>query len=338
MSTFDLTPRKQTAGHRRTTIYVSWSFPAEVGVPLHVLDNRFSAMWEVRRVGWPSFEWAADPNDHLQGIDGTLELFFRDWEKFQELTQEVTGYRVPLIQRVDSRGRKHLLDEQILNDADTVLVFSLDHQRTDQSATQEEIDAVRNFLKREGTCLVLGPHHDVGNTDDLKVRDMEYYHHGDQLVPRQQRFGTFGRSLLKALNIPVENRYGLNPARAEGTKGPAPLSIARDLDTLGLLEGVSTFTLHPHLPHYAHLDEPSPTEVRILAKQPINPKAPPHPFTDAGNREINVLLWVPPGNGRAGDILIIDSTQFTGSLFGSSESLERFWRNLATIRNLATAR
>lgn len=327
MSGIEQPARKYSAGHRRFTIYVSWSYPAESGAPLHVLDNRFSAMWEVRRVGWPNFEWAADPQAYMQGIDGTLELFFRDWELFQKLVGEVTENPVPLIQRVDHSGYKHPLDERILGDADTLLVFSLDHQCTGQHATQEEVEAVRHFLEREGTCLILGPHHDVGNTNDLQEREMEYRHHGDPLVPRQQRFGSFGLSLLRGLGIPVENRYGLSPARVNGTPEPAPLSIARDLDTRRLLEGVTTFVPHPHLPHYELLDGAS--DVRVLAKQPINPQAPPHPFTAAGNREFNALLWLPPGGGRAGDVLIVDSTQFTGSLFGSSESLQRFWRNLA---------
>ena len=32
---------------------------------------------------------------------------------------------------------------------------------------------------------------------------MEYKHHGDELVPRQQRFGQYTRSLMKALDVPV---------------------------------------------------------------------------------------------------------------------------------------
>lgn len=327
MSAIDRPKRKYDAGHRRFTIYVSWSYPAESETPLHVLDNRFSAMWEVRRVGWPNYEWAADPQTYMQGIAGTLELFFRDWELFQKIVGEITGNSVPIVQRVDQAGYKHPLDEQILGDVDTLLVFSLDHQRTQQHAMQEEIEAIRRFLEREETCLILGPHHDVGNTDDLQVREAEYRHHGDALVPRQQRFGSFGLSLLQGLGIPVVNRYGLSPARVDGTREPAPLSIARDLDTRGLLEGVTTFVLHPHLPHYELLEGAS--DVRVLAKQRINPLAPPHPFTAAGNREFNSLLWLPPREGRAGDVLIVDSTQFTGSLFGSSESLQRFWRNLA---------
>lgn len=320
--------------NRRISIYVSWSYPAECAAPLHELDNRFSAMWEVRRVYWPRYEWAADPKTYLQGIDGTLQLFFRDWEPFQELAGEVTGNPVQLFQRVNDRGHTIPLNEQILDAADTVLVFSLDHQATQQEATQEEIDAVRHFLAREGTCLVIGPHHDIGKSDDFQSREMEYKHHGDALVPRQQRFGTYGLSLIRALGIPVENRYGLNPARVDGTSDPAPLTIARDLDQLGLLEGVSTLTLHPHLPHYFVLDEGAGT-VRVLARHPVNPHAPPHP---SETREINVVLWVPPAGERAGDVLIIDSTQFTASIFGSSDSIRRFWRNIATMRSVAVAR
>jgi hypothetical protein len=37
---------------------------------------------------------------------------------------------------------------------------------------------------------------------------MEYLHHGDPLVPRQQRFGLYTRSLVKGLGVPVENRWG----------------------------------------------------------------------------------------------------------------------------------
>ena len=84
---------------------------------------------------------------------------------------------------------------------------------------------MREFLAREGTCLVLGPHHDVGRSPDRKERDMEYHHHGDALVPRQQRFGGYTRALMKGLGIPVENRWGLRPAVVAG-RTIAPLTIA----------------------------------------------------------------------------------------------------------------
>jgi hypothetical protein len=67
--------------------------------------------------------------------------------------------------------------------------------------------------------------------------------------------------------------------------------------------------------------------VQVLARQPID-MARPHPFTEAGNREFNMFVWVPPTGARAGDILIADSTIFS-TLFGGDESLERFWKNIA---------
>ena len=79
---------------------------------------------------------------------------------------------------------------------------------------------------------------------------MEYQHHGDPLVPRQQRFGQYTRSLMKALDVPVHNKWGLRPAVVEGTNEIAPLTGFRDLDSAGLLDNVTTFNFHPHLPHY----------------------------------------------------------------------------------------
>ena len=40
---------------------------------------------------------------------------------------------------------------------------------------------------------------------------------------------------------------------------------------------------------------------------------------------------MPPGGGRAGDVLVVDSTVFS-TLFGADESLERFWKNIATAQ------
>ena len=67
--------------------------------------------------------------------------------------------------------------------------------------------------------------------------------------------------------------------------------------------------------------------IHLLAQQPIDIS--PHPFTEAGHREFNMFLWMPPKGDRAGDILFADSTIFT-TLFGGDDSLERFWKNIAT--------
>jgi hypothetical protein len=323
-------PRKYTAGKRRMSIYVTWSYPAEAGRDVTVMDNRFSTMTEVRRVAWPDWEAApyGDPRQFLQGIAGSLELFFRGWVPFQELIREVTGHPVPIFQRIDQAGYKLPLDERVLGDTDTLLLFGLDHMATEQEPAPEEIEAVKQFLEREGACLIIGPHHDVGATDDLEQRAVEHAHHGDALVPRQQRFASYLRALTRGLGLPVENRYGLRPALVPGSRQIAPLVIDGDLDARGFLNGVTRFNFHMHLPHYAVTGERR--DVRVLARQPIDLTR-PHPFTAAGNREFNMFLWSPPGGERAGDVLFADSTIFS-TIFGVDSSLERFWRNLATAK------
>ena len=326
-------PRKYSKDRRRVSVYIAWSYPAEANRDPTQLDNRFSTMTEVRRALWPAYEtpqWA-DPRRFQQGIAGSLELFFWAWVNFQRLVGEVSGHVVPVFQRVDQAGFSLPLDERVLADADTLLVFGLDHLVTEQTAAPEEIEKVRAFLEREGTCLVVGPHHDVGRSSDMEERAMEHHHHGDPLVPRQQRFGAYTRSLMDGLGLPVENRWGLRPAvRARGAQaGPpaiAPLTVMTDLDTRGWLRGVTNLNFHMHLPHYAVTTD-DPRAVRVLAKQPID-LAKPHPFTNAGNKEFNALVWVPPAGKRAGDVLVVDSTVFS-TLFGSDESLVHFWKNIA---------
>lgn len=323
-------PRQYRAGQRRFSIYWSWSYPWEANRNPQDLDNRFSTMGEVRRVGWPNFEgleWSK--TNFLQGIDGTLELFHRSTLLFQRIVGEVTGAPVAVYQRVDQAGFRLPIDERILADTDTLMVFGLDHLASEQQADQAEVDAIKRWLKREGTCLLLAPHHDVGATSDLAQRQVEYQHHGDELVPRQQRFSSCTRSLMRSLDIPVMNQYGLRPAVVPGTKEIAPLSVDRDLDELGLLKGVTTFNFHLHLPHYA-LTADRGRSVRVLARQPIDLSR-PHPFSAEGNREFTTCVWMPPEGDRAGDIVLVDSTNFT-TLFGGTDSLQYFWRNLARLR------
>jgi len=325
-----LSPRKYLKGKRRFSVYWTWSYPWEANRDVTELDNRFSTMTEVRRVGWPAFESIEfSEKMFLQGIAGTLELFHLSIVRFQQVVENVTGHPVPDYQRIDQAGQRLPIDERILADTDTLMVFGLDHLITEQEASPEEIEALRKFLKREGTCLVLSPHHDVGFSEDLNQRQMEYKHHGDPLVPRQQRFGKYTRSLMKGLGVPVENRFGLRPATIKGTNNQlVPLVKHMDFDNHGLLEGVNTFNFHMHLPHYAVTTDDSKL-IRVLAQQPID-MSHPHPFIEAGNREFNMFLWMPPAGERAGDILLADSTIFT-TLFGGDESLERFWKNLAML-------
>src|SRR5437762_13243793 len=232
-------PRKYTPGKRRLSIYWSWSYPWESQRDPAAMENRFSTMTEVRNVLWPDYEtpeWSAA--QFLQGRAGTLELFHRSALSFQEIAGEVTGHPVAVYQRIDQAGYTLPIDERILADTDTLLVFGLDHLPSEQGASPEEIAAIKSWLQREGTCLLVAPHHDVGFTDDLEQRQMEYLHHGDALVPRQQRFTTYTRDLMAALGVPVRNVWGLHPARKDGDI--APLTKFPEADGLGLLDGVPT--------------------------------------------------------------------------------------------------
>lgn len=316
-------------GRRRISIYWTWSYPWEAQRNPAAMENRFSTMTEVRNVLWPAYETPEyDEASFLQGIAGTLELFHRSTLAFQDLAGEVTGHPVAVFQRIDQAGYRLPIDERILDDCDTLMVFGLDHILSEQEADPAEIEAIRRWLQREGTCLLLAPHHDVGDTDDYARRQVEYLHHGDPLVPRQQRFGQYTRSLMRALDVPVHNVWGLRPAVVEGTTEIAPLTAARDLDSPGLLADVTTFNFHPHLPHY-ELTAPESAALRVLGRQLVDPTR-PHPFTEAGNTAFNALIWMPPGTGRAGDIVLVDSTNFT-TLFGGTDSLRRFWNNVATM-------
>jgi hypothetical protein len=321
-------PRKYSPGKRRFSVYWTWSYPWEANRDVAEMDNRFSTMTEVRRVGWPHWESAEYSQEmFLQGIAGTLELFHLSLLNFQKAVGEATGQPVAVYQRIDQAGQKLPIDERILDDTDTLMVFGLDHLVGEEEAAPAEIEALQKFLTREGTCLILGPHHDVGFSPDLKQRAQEYAHHGDALVPRQQRFSQYTRSLMKGLGVPVENRWGLRPATHPGTTRTLPLNVSGDLDKRGWMTDVKSFVFHMHLPHYA-VTTNDPKEIHVLARQPVDVTR-PHPFVESGNKEFNMFLWLPPASKRAGDILLADSTIFT-TLFGGDESLVRFWKNLAT--------
>src|SRR5687768_16799411 len=186
-------------GRRRISIYWTWSYPWEAQRDPAAMANRFSTITEVRNVLWPAYETPEyDAANFLQGIPGTLELFHRSTLAFQTLAGEATGHPVAVFQRIDQAGYRLPIDERILADTDTLMVFGLDHLVAEQAAEPGEIDAIREWLKRDGTCLLLAPHHDVGFTEDAKQRQVEYRHHVDELVPRQQRFSQYTRSLMKA--------------------------------------------------------------------------------------------------------------------------------------------
>src|SRR5438270_11261802 len=112
-------PRKYEATKRRFSVYWTWSYPWEANRDASELDNRFSTMTEVRRVGWPNYESVEySEKMFLQGIAGTLELFHLSLLKFQLLVGEVTEHPVAVYQRIDQAGERLPRDERGLSGTD----------------------------------------------------------------------------------------------------------------------------------------------------------------------------------------------------------------------------
>lgn len=317
---------------RRFALYFSWSRPQEIGSELGKLENRYPALFEFRRAIWPLYEWTASPSQYKQDISGFLDhVVLFDFQHFSDIISEVTGNPVSLIQRRSDDGFVQSLDESFLEDIDTLIVVSLDHFATEQKPTAAEVEAIKKFLQREDACLLVCPQHDVGSKDDRASREVEFLHHGDRLVPAQQRIGGFAIAILAELGFPIENQFGLNPAKSSKDNSPAPLLAFPELDDLKILQGVTTFNLHAHLPHY-FVPDFLKKSVRVLAKQLINPDASSHPFVEAGNFYFNALLWIPPNGNRAANIFVCDATLWS-SAFSGVRSLEVFWQNLANLQS-----
>lgn len=319
---------------RQVALYFAWSRPDEVAAPLSILEDRFPALFELRRLFWPRYEQFADPAKFDQGVGGFLDnIQLANFKHFADLAASWTGNPVRQAERRTEAGL-HPLDAEFLAGVDTLIVISFDSHRTEQEASDAEIDAIRSFLDNPDHTLFICPHHDIGEADELPEserlarQELEFHHHGDPAIPARQAFGDFGMSLLAGLGVPVRNRFGLRPAKLPDGS-PAPLEIATEFDRAGLMEGVTTFNLHPHLPHLERFGD-GVAKLDVLARQPIDLDAPPHPFTASGRRDFDALLQSKP-DAFGGLLLICDTTTFS-STAGGVDSLERFWRNVVRLK------
>ena len=304
----------------RAAIYYAWSRLGEITAPLEVIENRFPALFEARRIRYPRFAEFADPARYDQGIGGFLDHFRRaTFVAFTEFAATLIGTPVIEVERADADGVQIPITGELLSDVGTLVVISLDSIRTGQRASEDEVATLRKFLDVPGNLLVVAPHHNIG--DDPEV---EYFHHGDRVIPPEQRFSGFARSILAGLDVPVENRFGLRPAILPDGD-PAPIECEPDLDRLGLLEGVTTFNSHPHLGHFERCGAAT-EKLDVLARQRVDPDAPPHTFTADGRATFDSLLQSRPGVFR-GDLLVGDTTLFTSTWRGVV-SLTRLWTNL----------
>lgn len=315
---------------RKVLVYYAWSRPAENGAPLHVIEDRFPALFESRRMGFPRFHEFSSLQQFDQSIAGFLDhIMKRNFTAFVELAAALTGQSVTEIERVTDDGTLTPLDARLLSGIDTLIVISFDSLRTAQTAGSAEIEAVRTFLEDPDHLAFICPHHDIGDVANLPEDERlerqiaEFQHHGDKTIPPRQRFGGLARSLLAGLGVPVENRFGLRPA-AEADGSPAPIEADTTLDRLGLLQRVSTFNLHAHLPQLERLGE-AVEKLDVLARQRIDPNAPPHPFADE-HVTFDALL-----QSRAetfnGSLLVSDTTLWS-STAGGVDSLRELWTNV----------
>ena len=311
-------------------MYFPWDRTAEASAPLAVLDNRFPALLEVRRLFWPHYEMLADPEHYDQGIDGFLEhVFLLNFRRFTLLARAWTEQPVWILHRRSQVGEL-LLDLQWLARVDTLIIMSFDGPRSRQQASDAEVSAIREFLDDPAHTVFVCPHHDVGDICDSPVPEREarwqaeFDHHGDRAIPGQQRFGGFARSLMSGLGLPIRNRFGLRPAKSDDGC-PAPVDVAA-IDRRRLLAGVSTLNDHPHLPHFERLNGSSEL-LEVLVKQRIECSAPPHPFSAEGRSHFDAVLQARP-EVAAGSLIVADATLWS-SAAGGSESLERLWRNVA---------
>ncbi|WP_432838076.1 hypothetical protein [Dactylosporangium sp. CA-092794] len=314
-------PRTSADG-RRIAVYYAWSRPGETGAPLGTIENRFPALFESRRMLYPRYLELADTARYDQGIAGFIDHVLRsNFAGFVSRAAAASGRPVTEFERVDDAGVVTPVSRVLADDVDTLVIISFDTVRTAQTVTAEEAAAVAAFLDVPGRLLFVAPHHDIGDAPEGEFR-----HHGDRTIPPEQRFGGFARSLLGALGVPVENRFGLRPS-AEPDGSPSPVLVNRQEDRLGLLDGVLTFNLHAHLPHLERRGD-AVRDLSVLARQRLDPAVPPHPFMRNAGGTFDALLQSRAGV-FAGDLVVGDATLFS-STAGGLPSLERLWSNILT--------
>jgi hypothetical protein len=315
---------------RQVLLYFAWSRPAETGAPLAVIDDRFPAVFELRRLFYPKFEHFSDYSHVDQGIAGFLDHIQKpNFQAFAAQAEAQTGHTVIQIERVTDDGAVTPLDSALAG-ADTIVVISFDSIRTDQAATTAEVEAIRRFLDDPDHLIFVCPHHDIGEAEGAMGEQRserqlaEYLHHGDHGIPPRQGFGGFARTLLAGLGVPIDNRFGLRPAATPGG-APAPIEVDRAFDELGLLREVETFNLHPHLPQLERIGL-SIERLNVLARQKIDLSAPHHPFTQGGRSSFDALLQS-QADTFPGKLLVCDTTIFSSTVSGV-ENLRRFWANV----------
>lgn len=312
---------------RRIALYFAWDRVAEAAAPLSFLDDRFPALFEVRRVFWPAYEVLGNGAIAEQGIAGFIDhIFLSNFRLFAQMTESWTQQPVRVLHR-RSNAPPVLLDRDLLSECETLIVISFDTRNSGQEVTPAEAAAVREFLAHPDHTVFVCPHHDIGDEGDqpepLATQKAEFEHHGDKAIPGRQRFGYFALSLMRSLGIPIRNRFGFRPAVAADGQ-PMPF-VRMSAEHAGLLNDLSTLNLHPHLPHFERLEQ-SVDLLEVVARQRIDERAAIHPF--AGERRDFDSVLQSRADLFEGALFVTDATLWT-SAFGGLNELQKLWRNVA---------
>ena len=100
---------------RSVVLYFAWSRPGETGAPITVIEDRFPAIFELRRQFYPKFEALADPLLVDQGIAGFLDHVQKpNFAAFADQAGTQTGRPVKVVERVDDASATTLLDDALV--------------------------------------------------------------------------------------------------------------------------------------------------------------------------------------------------------------------------------
>ena len=250
---------------------------------------------------------------------------------FGEFVAKATGQPLRNAQRRTVTGETPL-DSALLEDVDTLIVISVDGQRTGQSASPAEVAAVRAFLARPDAMLFVCPHHDIGDTEGLdgaaaQARLVaEFHHHGDVAGARPTTASAASacRSWLLDSGAPIRKPiWSLQPQPRTPSGDPTPFVCAAT-DRFGMLTDVPYLNLHAHLPHYERIGAAA-VALEVLARLEVDPDAPPHPVMPAGAL-FDAMLQASPDAGL-GRLVVCDMTLWA-STFGGLAGLQAFWKNV----------
>src|SRR5260370_21722302 len=148
-------------GSRQVAVYFAWSRPDEENAQLGTLENRFTALFEARRIQWPRQEHLGDPAKFDQGIAGFLDhILLANFAMFADFARSLTGNSVRIAQR-QTRAAHTALSSQWLGGVDTLIIISWESDRSKQQATPEELHCVHPLLCKPRRTDCTFPHNYV---------------------------------------------------------------------------------------------------------------------------------------------------------------------------------